>query len=192
MKTKTFERPPILTTDERERLFVETGSLYVAPHAHFMLGLSGLSALEVVSLDVRHVSRNGVEAVPIIEVPNVDAREVEVGPTRPEQISETTRRALNRYLGWRRNRCLHYRFSMRTEVDAQGAVRCCNCGDLADFLSSPLFDSRQGDRLSVHRLRHEFEEFRDMLELNPALRFDSLRETFIADLIGRGPGKRAA
>jgi hypothetical protein len=181
------------TPEERRRLLEETEGLYPRAHAIFSLGLWQLTAREVCSLDVRQVSADGTEPMRAIYVPRVDSRRTLDEPLRREPIDDQVWRALHAYLKWRRRLCEHFRIPLKTARDERGIERCHSCGEVADFLAAPLFGSRQSDRITARQVRNEFRKFREMLALNPALHFDSLRESrFLGRPENDGPQKRVA
>ena len=181
---------PLILSPEEIRAFMTDERIEVPSRARIALGLSGLSAVEVNALDVRHVSANGVDPLAIITVPNKDRRRPDFGPNRRVQLSEQGRWILGCHLNHRRARCAHHRMLMRTEADQSGVVRCVACSEPIDFMSAALFNSRESDRMSVTQIRDDFRHARDMLGLDRAITFDSLRETYLAMALG-GPERRA-
>jgi site-specific recombinase XerC len=178
--------PPLLTHDALKRLLSEH-TIELPARTRFALGHSGLSAAEVAALDVNHVSIDGVQVRSIIVVPNRDGRRPHLAPTRRHPISDDARWLLGCWLDVRRSRCEHHRRLMRTTMDDRGVVRCAACGEIHDLLKTPLFDSRESERMSVSAIRHEFQRARDQLGLDPAYHFDTLRETYLnAHLWARG------
>ena len=167
----------IPTLEDKERLLSETVGLYPRAHAIFSLGFAGLRGSEIRALDVRHVTANGMDALGVIVVPRVDQRRTLDLDQRREEIDDQVQRAINAHLRWRRRICEHYRLSLRTFRDEHGVERCATCGEVADFLSTPLFRSRQSARVTLKQVGNEFRSFRDSLRLNPALQFNSLRLT---------------
>lgn len=183
----------IPTPEDKERLLSETVGLYPRAHAILSLGFAGLRGCEVRALDVRHVTANGTDALSVIVVPRVDQRRKLDLAERREEIDEQVRRAINAYLKWRRRLCDHYRLSLRTFRDEHGVERCETCGEVADFLATPLFRSRQSERLTLKQIGNEMRSFRDSLRLNPALQFNSLRLTPPpSNGLHDGPRRRAA
>lgn len=184
--------PTGMTPEVVQRLTTDPG-VDLPTRTRVALGLSGLTAIEVHALDIRNVSMNGNEALTIIVVPNRDGRRADYGPTRRQTITEHARFFLGCHLSERRSRCSHHRMLMRSWTDDKGLDRCANCNEPRDFLSLPLFDSRESDRMSVSAIREEFRRLREMFGLDRSVTFDSLRDVHIANLLGGGgPGKRTA
>jgi hypothetical protein len=166
----------VITRTERYALLAETETVYVRAHALFCLGFAGLTARELAGLFVRNVSADGVHALTELVLPRVDRRRPGDEVSRRLPVAEYAQRAVARYLGFRRSACAHFRLPLRTAADAHGVVRCLSCDEMVDFLAAPLFKSRQADGMTARQIRNEFVKFRNMLKLNPALTFDSLRE----------------
>jgi integrase len=181
---------PLILSPEEVRRFLSDERIEIPSRTRIALGLSGLSAVEVNALNVRHVSANGTDPLVIITVPNKDRRRPDFGPTRRVQLTEQTRWLLGCHLNQRRARCAHHRVLMRTETDETGVLRCAACREPIDFMSAALFNSRESDRMSVTQIRDDFRHAREVLGFNRAITFDSLRETYLAMALG-GPGRRA-
>lgn len=163
-------RPRWLRPDERERLLAAT-QLLVREHTVYTFALgAGLRCQEIAALDVGDVS-DGRRARECIAVRGARARSV---PASPD-----VRRAVDRYVAWKRGLCPHPDTSMRRTKDARGVERCASCGDVADFLKAPLFTSRFRERITPRRLREEWHGIRDAFGLRRTLRFSALRATFL-------------
>jgi len=175
--------PLILIPENLKRLVTDPG-IELAARARFALGSSGLSSAEVAALDVNHVSTDGVQVRSIIVVPNRDGRRPHLGPSRRQPITDDGRWLLGCWLDVRRSRCEHHRRLMRTRMDERGVVRCGTCSEIHDLLATPLFDSRESERMSVSAIRHEFQRVRDLLGLDGGYHFDTLRETYLHTHLG--------
>jgi hypothetical protein len=191
-KERNLTPTPVLLvlSPEEVRHLLTDARIEVPSRARIALGLSGLSAVEVNALNVRHVSANGIDPLVIVMVPNKDRRRPDFGPTRRVQLSEQTRWILGCHLNQRRSLCAHHRMLMRTETDETGVLRCAACSEPVDFMSVALFNSRESDRMSVTQIRDDFRHAREVLGLNRAFTFDSLRETYLATALG-APGRRS-
>jgi hypothetical protein len=162
-----------LTSDEQALLlshvwpFLRTATLYV-------LALKfGLGARELTRLNIGDVSRDGKRPDETLWLRS-GTLPLFAGP-----VSAEVARLLARYLAWRCS-CVHLKLPLQTYRDAACIERCHACHDGLDHLANPLFIGRTRRRLSAKRVRHEFAEHRDELDLDPMLSFDSLRLSYEA------------
>lgn len=91
-------------------------------------------------------------------------------------FSEELRASVMAYIAWRCS-CTHMRLPLRTYLDHTGVARCHACHDDIRTSHSPLFIGHRSRRISPKRLRNEFAEHRREANLDPSLRFHSLRLT---------------
>jgi len=157
-------------------LLLESSLVFVRSHALYALALgAGLATRHLHALDLGDVTRDGT-----LVVERVSPRRLTRSTRRAPSfvLNVAVRRALSRYLTWRRARCAHFKAKLRTYVDATGVERCLACKDVADALRAPLFVSQKGTRLSARQMREEFGRWRTELGLNPKIRFDSMRATY--------------
>jgi integrase len=134
----------------------------------------GLGARECAGLDVEDISLDGAQARPSIRIRLWDRRRKYTAPVREAPLGAATGAAVERYLGWRRDRCAHFRVSLQTYRDGSGVERCHACADVADFLKAPMFLGRNGQRVSAQWLREEFAGVRRRLRLDRDLGFGGL------------------
>jgi len=171
-----------LTPSEINRL-LESSVVFVRSHALYAMALgAGLATSHLHALDLMDVTSDGTFVTELV----APHRLVRQGRRTPSfALTPAVRRALVRYLVWRRARCAHFKTKLQTYVDAAGVERCHACHDVADPLLAPLFVGQRGTRLSSRQMREEFGRWRDELGLNPKLRFDSMRATFRNSLLLR-------
>jgi hypothetical protein len=150
-------------------------------YALFTLALgTGLSARAISYLNVGHVSKDGINIVPELNIGRCDRRTFAANDNGLVILPKYVRLVLARHLRRTKRMCPHFERPMRTVADADGSARCETCGHQIDFMKLPLFLSRFRDRLSTRRMRSLFEEYRKTLWLPGHLHFDSLKETFDA------------
>ena len=168
-KVATFTPIEVSRLLEASEVFVRSHTLYV-----MALG-AGFAARHLHALDLVDVTPNGGAVTELVAPYRL------AGPGRKTPsfvLAPEIRRALARYLVWRRARCAHFKTRLQTYVDAAGIERCHACHDVADPLRAPLFVGQRGTRLSMKQMRDEFGRWRHELGLNPKLRFDSMRAAF--------------
>ena len=168
---------PILSERELAILFSEIQHFTRTFTLYWLAFRLGLGARQLSALDVRDVSAAGKEPAADLRLKRTRRYRSRAEGLMPIPID--TRGVVRRYLAWRRA-CVHFRLPMRTERHPSGQDRCLVCREPVDFLSCPLFSSGRRGRLSPKTMQNGFAVMRDMLGLNPALRFDSLRDTLHA------------
>jgi hypothetical protein len=135
---------------------------------------AGLGARECAGLDVGDVSVDGLQARSALCVRTMDRRRLSAATSRERPIDGETRGAIEVYLAWRQGRCAHFKLRLRTLTDAGGVVRCHACHEPIDFLKSPLFLGRRGQRVATQWLRERFRGVRRELRLPADVRFGQL------------------
>jgi hypothetical protein len=168
---------PVLSERELAILFSEIQHFTRTFTLYWLAFRLGLGARQLSALDVKDVSVDGKEPAADVRLKRTRRYRSRAEGLVPLPID--TRGVVRRYLAWRRA-CVHFRLPMRTERHASGQDRCLVCREPVDFLSCPLFSSGRRGRLSPKTMQNGFAVMRNMLGLNPALRFDSLRDTFHA------------
>jgi len=154
-------------------------------HLLFSMALgTGLPAKALSSLDVRDVSKDGVNVASELAAGRYDRRTVTANDNGQIKLPRHLQVSIGQHLRAMKQICRHFDGApMRMAIDGSGMRRCETCGHEADFLDLPLFLSRFRERLSTRRMRSLFEEYRQAVWLPAHLHFDSLKETFDAAVV---------
>lgn len=170
----SLHRRPILSARGEIRLIAAAKESPRALLLYLLALRLSFGARQCAGLLVEDVSPDGARARDAFRL-RVHDRRWRDGTTPTEhEVDDETAAAATSYLAWRRDRCMHFRLSLRTVRDGSGTLRCHACREPIEFLKSPLFVGRFGRAVAPQWLREEFRGLRTRLRLPERLHFEDL------------------